>query len=105
MRELRMVLQLLRAALAVALWCARTVWIGVSTLWRTGVLASRFKAISTQVLRCPRGHAVAVYGVWDCHCGSRVEGWAFASCPICRETAAYVPCPTCGLTVRNPILP
>lgn len=104
MRELRTVFQLLGMALGLLWWCASTVWIGVSTLWRTSVLASRFKAISAQVLLCPRGHEVPVYGLWDCHCGSRVEGWAFAPCHICHETAAYVPCPTCGLPVKNPTL-
>ena len=78
---------------------------GATTLWRAGVLLSRLKEINAQVRLCPRGHEVPVYGLWDCHCGSRVEGWAFAPCPVCRDTAGYVPCLTCGLPVRNPILP
>ena len=105
MRELQSSLRLLRTLLDFSLWCAGTARLGVTALWRTGVLLSRIKAISTQVRLCPRGHEVPVYGLWDCGCGSRVEGWAFAPCPICRETAGYVPCLTCGLPVRNPLLP
>ena len=105
MRELQMALRLLRTFLGIALWCAGAAWLGVSTLWRTGALLSRFRAITGQVRRCPRGHEVPLYGIWDCHCGSRLEGWAFSQCPICHETAAYVPCPSCGLPVKNPILP
>lgn len=104
MRELQLALRLLRTVFEIALWCAGTTWLGVSTLWRTGVLLSRFKAITDQVRRCPRGHEVPLYGIWDCHCGSRVEGWAFAPCSVCRESAGYTPCPTCGLPVRNPLL-
>ena len=61
-------------------------------------------AHTAQVLLCPRRHEVPVYGLWDCACGSRIEGWAFAPCVICHETAAYVPCGVCGLPVRNPFL-
>ena len=105
MRELQTVLRLLRVVLGIALWCTGTAWLGGTTLWRTGVLLSRFKAITDQVRRCPHGHEVPVYGIWDCQCGSRVEGWAFASCSVCRESAGYTPCQICGLPVRNPLLP
>ena len=105
MRELQTALRLLGKVLSIALWCANTTWLGIKTLWRTGVLLSRFKLISAQVRLCPRGHEVPVYGLWDCVCGSRVEGWAFAPCPICRNTAGYVPCPNCGLPVTNPLQP
>lgn len=105
MRELRTVFGLLLNALRLAFWCIGTVWLGGKTLWRTGVLLSRWPRITSEVRLCPRGHEVPVYGLWDCACGSRIEGWAFARCEICREAAAYVPCPTCGLPVRNPLLP
>jgi hypothetical protein len=85
-------------------WLVGTTCLGGVTLWRTGMLVSRLRAISAQVRRCPRGHEVAVYGLWDCACGSRFEGWAFTPCQICHETAAYVPCPVCGLPLRNPLL-
>jgi hypothetical protein len=104
-RELRSALRILQAAFGFAGWTASTAWLGVTALWRAGLLLTRIKAITAQVRFCPRGHEVPVYGILDCHCGSRVEGWAFAPCPICRESAGYVPCPTCGLPVRNPLLP
>lgn len=105
MRELQSALRFLQAVAAFIAWTTGTAWLGLKALWRTGVLLSRLKAITAQVHACPRGHEVPVYGIWDCHCGSRVEGWAFAPCPICRETAGYVPCPVCGLPVKNPLLP
>lgn len=105
MRELRILLRLLRLAFNFALWCVGTTWLGLTSLWLTGVLLSRLRAITDQVRRCPRGHEVPVYGVWDCHCGSRLEGWVFVRCPVCRESAGYTPCPACGLPVRNPLLP
>lgn len=105
MRELKTALRFVQAGFSLAWWCLATIWLGAATLWRVSVLISRYKVISAQVRLCPRGHEVPVYGLWDCHCGSRVEGWAFAPCPICRESAGYVPCPVCGLPVRNPLLP
>lgn len=105
MRELQTALRFLGTVAGFTWWCIATSWLGVSTLWRAGVLFSRLKEINAQVRICPREHEVPVYGLWDCHCGSRFEGWAFAPCPVCRESAGYVPCPICGLPVRNPILP
>jgi hypothetical protein len=104
MRELKTVLGLLLAVFRLVFWGIGTVWQGAKSLWRTGVLLSRWRQINAQARRCPRGHEVPVYGLWDCACGSRIEGWAFAQCEICHESAAYVPCPACGLPVRNPLL-
>jgi hypothetical protein len=104
MRELRTVIRLLLTALRVALWSLGTVWLGGKTAWRSAVLLSRWREVTAEVRLCPRGHEVPVYGLWDCACGSRIEGWAFSPCEICRETAAYVPCGACGLPVRNPFL-
>lgn len=105
MRDIKMVLGLLLTALRVVFWSFGTVWLGGKSLWRSAVLLFRWRQITAQVLLCPRGHAVPVYGLFDCACGSRIEGWAFAGCEICHETAAYVPCGVCGLPVRNPFLP
>ncbi len=105
MRDLQAAFRLVRNVVGALVWVAGTAWLGLTTLWRAGVLLSRLKIISAQVRLCPRGHEVPVYGLWDCGCGNRIEGWAFAVCPICRETAGYVPCPVCGLPVRNPLLP
>ncbi len=105
MRDLRTALGLLQTTIRVVFWSFGTVWIGGKSLWRSAVLISHWRRITAEVLLCPRGHEVPVYGLWDCACGSRLEGWAFAPCVICHETAAYVPCGACGLPVRNPFLP
>lgn len=104
MRSIREALRLSQTVGMAGWWCLETVWLGAATLWRVGVLISRWKAITAQVQTCDRGHLVPMYGVWDCACGSRFEGWVFASCPICRESAGYVPCARCGLPVRNPLI-
>lgn len=104
MRDMKNALGLLGALLGVVFWCFGTAWLGFRAMWKAGVLCVRWRQITAEVRRCPRGHEVAVYGLWDCACGSRTEGWAFAPCEICHETAAYVPCGACGLPVRNPFL-
>lgn len=104
MRDLKMVLRLFLTALRAVLWCLGTMWLGGKTLWKAAVLCFRWRQITAEVRLCPRGHVVPVYGLWDCACGARMEGWAFAPCEVCRETAAYVPCGVCGLPVRNPFL-
>lgn len=104
MRELRTALGILLTVLRAASWTAGTVWLGTKGLWKAGVLVARWRTIAAEVRRCPRGHEVFMYGLWDCACGSRIEGWAFARCDICHETAGYVPCGVCGLPVHNPVL-
>ena len=104
MRDLRSALRMLQTALRVLFWSVGTVLIGGKSLWQSAVLLSRWRRITAQVAHCPRGHEVPVYGLWDCACGSRFEGWAFAPCDICHEGAAYLPCGICGLPVRNPLL-
>ena len=105
MRELRGAFGLLQNAVSVVLWSFGTMWIGAKSLWRAGVLLFRWRQIGAEVRLCGRRHQVPLYGLWDCGCGSRFEGWAFARCAICHESAAYVPCHECGLPVRNPFLP
>ena len=104
MRELRTIIGLLLTVLRLVFWSIGTAWVGGKTLWKSAVLLSRWRQISAEVRFCPRGHEVPTYGLWDCACGSRIEGWAFTRCEICHETAAYVPCPVCGLPVKNPFL-
>lgn len=105
MRELQTAFRFLSAAFSVVWWFVTTAWLGVMTLWRIGVLCSRSRQIFAEVRPCPRGHEVPMYGLFDCGCGARIESWIFAPCPICHESAGYTPCPSCGLPVRNPLLP
>ena len=104
MRELKNALKLLGTVPKVALWCVGTTWLGILAIWKAGVLITRRQQIAAEVRLCPRGHEVPMYGLWDCSCGNRTEGWVFAPCGVCHESAAYVPCGVCGLPVKNPFL-
>ena len=104
MRDLKTMLKLVVTTLRAVSWLFGTVWLGGKSLWKVTLLCLRWRQITAEVRLCPRGHAVPVYGLWDCGCGSRLEGWAFAPCDVCHETAAYVPCGVCGLPVKNPFL-
>ena len=56
------------------------------------------------VLRCVRGHAVPTYGLVRCSaCGFTGEG-SIWRCSNCDARYGHTPCPTCGLSVRNPSL-
>lgn len=52
-------------------------------------------------LPCPAGHLTQLVGRWQCRCGFRYLGHAFAPCPGCGGTAGFVPC-RCGLSVKSP---
>lgn len=104
MREVRQAIQILSTVFGIVWWAVETIWLGGKTLVRITVLCARYREIMAAVRLCPRGHEVATYGLFDCHCGSRLEGWVFSRCAICGESAAWTPCPVCGLPLRNPLL-
>ena len=105
MREVRQAFDVLFVVLGSLWWTFETLWLGGKALVRGVVLCARYRQIMAEVRTCARGHAVAMYGLFDCSCGSRLEGWVFARCSVCGESAAWTPCPACGLPVRNPVLP
>lgn len=86
-------------------------WIllGVKSLVGFGVQVGKSaKAAATGVLRCPDGHAILIGRGDTVHactaCGFRYRGSPLA-CPNpeCEAPiAAYVSCPTCGLSVSSP---
>lgn len=84
-------------------WSGGTVWLGLRAIASVGRVLARLDALLAQTLPCPRGHAVHAFGVFECACGARVEGWAFGRCSVCRQPAGWVPCDVCGLPVRNPL--
>lgn len=92
------------AVLGSLVWTAETLWLGGTSIFRAIVLLTRLRAITAEVRLCPRGHEVVMYGLFDCHCGARLEGWVFSHCAVCHESAAWTPCLTCGLPVRNPTI-
>jgi hypothetical protein len=103
-REWRIAWNLLLVVVQSVLWVVETLWLGGKSIFRASVLIARYRQITAEVRLCPRGHEVAMYGLFDCHCGARLEGWAFSRCEVCHESAAWTPCLTCGLPVRNPLL-
>lgn len=52
---------------------------------------------------CPRGHIVRQYGVFRCGCGAVSESWVWR-CPVCHQEFGHTACPTCGLSVTNPMV-
>jgi predicted RNA-binding Zn-ribbon protein involved in translation (DUF1610 family) len=55
---------------------------------------------------CPWCHAdVAQYGAYSCgNCHQRTLGWAWR-CRACDAWAGHITCPSCGMSVPNPLLP
>ncbi len=104
MRDLKSILRVLGACTRVVAWCAVTVWLGMRALWHLGGVACRWQRVLGRELHCPRGHATAAYGVYECRCGALVEDWVFARCTVCGQTAGWTPCTTCGLPIHNPLL-
>lgn len=104
MRDLKLILRMLGACAALAGWCVVTAWLGFRALWQLGVVLSRWRQVFGRQLHCPRGHATAAYGVFECRCGALVEDWVFARCSVCGQTAGWTPCTTCSLPIRNPLL-
>ncbi len=95
--------RILRDAWGVTVWTLETLWLGAIGLWRLGRLLRSLRAVLSLRLRCPRGHAVAAYGVWRCGCGAIIEGWAFRACPLCKGRPDFVPCRRCNLSIRSPL--
>lgn len=54
---------------------------------------------------CPWCRAdVAQYGSYSCgNCRARTLGWAWR-CSVCEAWAGHVECPSCGMSVTNPML-
>jgi hypothetical protein len=104
MRDLRSLLRLGLDLLTVGFWFLETIWLGGLGLWRIVVLAIRWPDVFAETRLCSRGHATAMYGVFECRCGALIEDWVFARCRICGHSAGWTPCTDCGLPIRNPLL-
>lgn len=84
-------------------WAVVTAWLGARAMHRWLRLIVRSQQLFAEVLPCPRGHGVAVYGIYVCsRCGATSEMYAFSRCGICGTAAGWIPCPRCNLAVRNP---
>jgi hypothetical protein len=61
----------------------------------------------TNTICCPAGHEGSAIGKWRCgSCGAEFEGWVWQNCPVCGESALYIPCedPRCNLAIKNPFI-
>lgn len=103
------VLVVMKALVEVAVFLAENVF-GLLRAVRRSVAAGldalhNLPALTSGVLRCPRGHAVPTDGErYECTvCGFTYEGsvWVCGN-PECGAVTPYTDCPTCGLSVRSP---
>jgi hypothetical protein len=101
--HLRATIRLLRSAARCLRWSALTVWDGAGVLRRLIRIGRCIPDVGRELLPCPRGHSVPVFGVFQCRCGAIHEGWAFGRCKVCGQSAGWTPCPECGLPVINPL--
>jgi len=100
----RLTFKLLRVAVFVVLVAP---WV-VAALLRAGGRftttpfrwARTLRLVFANRVSCPRGHQVALIGIWDCRCGARFAGHAHATCPICGERSGWVECNRCRLATR-----
>lgn len=105
----RDVLRLLRPVLVACLiapYVALALVFHVARKWRGSMRLIPLARLATAShLRCPRGHASALHGIWECRgCGGLFAGYAFGRCAVCGAGAGHVACEHCGLAVRNPFL-
>lgn len=77
----------------------------ILTVWLLAVAIDlvRAHAALAPTIRCPRGHVVPQYGLHRCGCGAVTESWVWR-CPVCSAEYGHTACPTCGLSVTNPLV-
>lgn len=85
-------------------WACVTIWLGAVTGVRCVFFLVALPDVVGRKLHCARGHTTDAYGIFACRCGALIEDHAFARCGVCRQPGAYLPCPTCGLPIRNRLL-
>lgn len=92
------------AAVYLALgWIPGTLLLLVALASSLRALARTARALAP-FLQCPHGHPVPTYGLVRCSaCGFTSEGLVWR-CRHCGTRYGHTPCPTCGLSVRNPAL-
>jgi hypothetical protein len=76
--------------------------VGVATLLAR---ASRVRRALAPGVPCPWcGDMVPQYGAYSCrNCGARTLSWAWR-CPLCGSEHGHVQCPSCSMSVPNPML-
>jgi hypothetical protein len=104
-RSLRLAFWAVLACLYLALgWIAG---LGLLVVWffRWVRAFVRMRRAVAPTIRCTWCRArVPQYGPYLCgHCHARTLGWAWR-CGACGAWAGHVECPSCGMSVSNPIL-
>jgi len=90
------------AAVELLFWALHLIGRFVRAL-RDGLGAAR--SLRRGQLHCPRGHVVPMQGQARCTACEFVYNGSLLSCPNPEcpvPTTAYLNCPECGLSVRNP---
>ena len=90
-------------------WAAKVPVVGARVAYRSvRHVAGAWTLATRDALPCSAcGHAVALLGRWQCgRCGFVFDGFGFASCRACdAPPPLYLPCPTCGVGLKNPVHP
>lgn len=88
-------------------WCAAKVpFIGARAAYRSvNHLAGAWTLATHDTLPCSScGRAIELLGRWQCgRCGFTFDGFGFAACGVCGSVPPYLPCPYCGVGLRNPV--
>ncbi|MFO0617257.1 MAG: hypothetical protein U0414_31965 [Polyangiaceae bacterium] len=103
----------LKAALIVMLvavylatgWAVGLLLIAVALLVFLRDLVRARRALRTTI-QCPWcNESVEQYGAFTCaSCRARTLGWAW-QCNACRAEHGHISCPSCELSIPNPLLP
>lgn len=104
MRKARGVIRALIICGRLLVWFIGTTALGAGALLHFAIVVGRWRLVFGGHLHCARGHVTPAHGVFECRCGALVEDWVFAKCLVCRQSAGWTPCTTCGLPIRNPLM-
>jgi hypothetical protein len=95
----------IQTAARLAWWLARMpVVIALRLFHGTRRLAGAVTLLQYDALPCRGcGQPVSLVGRWQCgRCRYTTDGFMFARCPVCHSVPPFIPCPNCGVALRNP---
>jgi hypothetical protein len=99
----RFLWKMLRRSFRVLAWFLGALVLGFALVTRAFWATTRLPLLGAETRRCPRGHEVPMFGVYECAgCHAPHEGWVFGACRVCGSSAGWTPCTVCGLPVTNP---
>ena len=104
----RLIMDSLRLSARAMAWAALApIWTARQLYRVTGRMAGAWVLATRDAMTCPGcGAAVALTGRWECgRCRYVFDGFAFAHCGVCGAVPPFISCHTCGVGLRNPLLP